>query len=250
MRFWTRRTAHGLRTFHVRENSARRALGAGPHELVSSCAVPLPPPRLDYARDRIEFELRRARRGGAAVAMTVAEEPPAVVAALERLFVLYRERWDRRSREIPRFSTSDEQREWYRRAVGSMAARDEASVVEVWEDRALVASKLGLTSGWGSMFHTTATRPGRRLRGPGHVAMVALVDAAIAAGATIMDLGRGAGTPSGPKRRIGATEVPLASFLFFRSKRAQRALQGATDMRGRVRPAVRVRAVRRTWPFG
>jgi hypothetical protein len=195
----------------------------------------LPPPKLDHARQRVEHVLRRAARRGTRVSVAVAREPEAVAAALERLFALCRERWDGRLNEIPRFSSSEAQRSWHRRAVAGLAVQDRVRIVEVLEDGEPVSSQLNLLFGRGALFHTTATRIGGRLHGPGHVAMLASVEAAMAAGAEVMDLGCGSGEPGGPKFRIGATMVPLASFAAASSQRWQRPLEGALWLRKSAR---------------
>jgi hypothetical protein len=183
----------------------------------------------------VEHVLRRAARRGTGVSVAVAQEPERVALALERLFTLYRERWDGRPNEIPRFSANEAQRSWHRRAVAGLAARDRVRIVEVLEDGELVSSQLNLLFGRGALFHTTATRTGGRLHGPGHVAMLASVEAAMSAGAEVMDLGCGSGEPGGPKFRIGATMVPLASFVAARAERWQRPLEGALWLRKRAR---------------
>src|SRR5919197_5784809 len=96
----------------------------------------------------------------------------------------------------------------------------------------LVASVLGLLSGRGALFHTTATRPGGALRGPGHVAMLTWVEEAAAAGAEVMYLGRGAGQPESPKARLGARAFPLFDVLAARSAGRQSALATVLGVKG------------------
>jgi hypothetical protein len=89
------------------------------------------------------------------------------------------------------------------------------------------------------MFHTTATRLGGRLEGPGHVALLAMVEGAMEAGAEVMYLGRG---PSGPKDRMRPTLVPAGSLFVGRSPATQRALSAGLMLEraaGAVRPLQR-----------
>ena len=203
------------------------------HE-VDGWVVALPPPKLDDLRRKVAYAKRRAARLGASVSVSVAEDPEAVAACLERLFILHRERWRGRSDEMVQFSTTEEQRAWHRRAVVAMAARGEVRLSEVFEDSELVASTLGLLAGRGALFLTPAVRVGGRLRGPGHVAMLAWVESALAAGGKVMNLGSGSGEPEGPKAALGPTLVPCGRLIAARSAAAQRALEGALWLRKAV----------------
>lgn len=197
--------------------------------------TPLPPPKLAVARRRAEYDLRRAARDGADVAVLVAEEPEHVAPALERLFRLHEERWQGRAGALPRFGATEGQRDLYRRAVGALARTGRVRLVEVLEDDVLVAAYLGLVHGRGALFHTTATRPGGRLRSPGHVGMLALVDAASAAGAEVMALGQGSGRSEGPKARIGSQPVPYLTLFAGRTATTQRLVEQGQHLRRRLR---------------
>jgi CelD/BcsL family acetyltransferase involved in cellulose biosynthesis len=198
----------------------------------------VPVPRRDYVHRRIGEDDRRAVRRGAAIRVRTLSSPAEVAEALERLFVLHRERWRNRPGEISRFSTTERQRDWYRRAVGAMAERGHVRVAQVREDDALVASSLGLVAGRGGVSHTTACRPGGRLREPGHWSLFALLDAFEEAGAELADLGWGAAEPGSPKARVGPTQVLYPRFVAARSPAAQRALAallGAREAARRLR---------------
>jgi hypothetical protein len=188
----------------------------------SGWILPIPPPRLGHSQRRAQYEQRRAERRGAHISVAVAETPGAVLPALERLFDLHRQRWDIRPGEIARFSTTARHRDWYRRLVSLLAERREVQVSEVTEDGRVVASVLSFLYGHGSIFHTTAIGHADHLRQRGHVALLACVEAAAAAGADVMDLGWGAGYPGSPKARLGPTQVPIARLLAASSPRRQR----------------------------
>ncbi|MCW2963784.1 MAG: Acetyltransferase domain [Actinomycetia bacterium] len=198
----------------------------------SGWVVPIPPPRLEYAKRRVQYVQRRAERRGARVAVVVAEEAEEVRAALERLFVIHRERWDGRPGEIARFSTTERHRDWYRGLVSLLAARNEVRVCEVSEDGTVVASTLLFLCDRGSAFHTTAIRPANALLRGGHVALLACVEAAASAGAEVMDLGWGACAPESPKARFGPTPVPVARLRAASSPRRQRLFDGLDTAAG------------------
>ena len=105
--------------------------------------APLPPPRMEEALTRFRRDCRRAARRGAEVTLRLASSPDEVVVALERLFVLHVERWRMRGGEIPRFSTTEAHRAWYRRMVAAMAERREVLIAEVMEDGELFATDHG-----------------------------------------------------------------------------------------------------------
>src|SRR5262249_35788637 len=92
-----------------------------------------------------------------------------------------------------------------------MAVRGAVRLVEVFQDGELIASILGLISGRGALFHTTATRVVSHLRGPGHLAMLTLVEEAVSAGAEVLDVGLGGGNPEGPKGKLEPLNVPFVS---------------------------------------
>jgi len=196
----------------------------------SGWMVALPPPRAERVRKNVLYYQRRAVRLGARVSVETRVSPDEVDAALARLFALYEDRWRSRSGTSPWFHT-EEQRAWYRRAVGQMAEAGSVRIVEVFENDYVVATVLGLLAGRGAGFHTTATRLGGRLKSPGHLALLTWTDIARDEGATTMVLGRGAGNQEGPKRKLGAIEVPFATFLVARSEPLQRLLERALRVR-------------------
>lgn len=189
--------------------------------------VDLPPPRLDAVRARSASDVRRATRLGADVSVRTHLASEQVADGLERLFALHEQRWRGRTDAIPRFGADADQRAWYRDAVGGIAARGDARLVEVWEGETLVASTLGLLAGHGALFHTTATRPGGALRRPGHAAMLGWVEAALAAGATTLRLGGLSGDPGGPKAALGAVEHARVQLVAAATPRLQSALRAA-----------------------
>jgi hypothetical protein len=196
--------------------------------------VGIPPTRLDHARDRAAYALRRAERKGAGIRVRTISRENEIRSAFERLVRLYQDRWRGREREGARYSDVAEAPGRYLAMLPALAGAGRVRIVEVYEDAVLAASVLGLLAGRGALFHTTATRPGRALRGPGHVAMLAWVDEAAAAGAEIMYLGRGAGQPEGPKARLGAEPLPLFDVLVAPSARRQAALSALLRVKGAV----------------
>lgn len=197
--------------------------------------APLPPPRWervlrDYQRDR-----RRAGRGGVIVAERVVAAPDDVAAALERLFELHAARWKVRGGEIPRFSTTERHRDWYRRVVAAMAGRGQALIAEVVEDGAVVASELGFLTGRGGVLHTTAMRPGAALEEPGHACQTVLLEATRQNGVEAVDLGLGACEPGSPKASIGPTLVRHERLLAASSRRRQPALAALMRLRTAMR---------------
>jgi len=107
----------------------------------------------------------------------------------------------------------------------AMAACDKVQLVEVFEDGELVASHLGLLADRGALTHTLAIQVGGRLKGPGHVVQLAVVEAAMSVGAEVIDRGRG-GLPGDPKIDLGPRKVPFGTFQAARSPAMQRALEG------------------------
>jgi hypothetical protein len=179
---------------------------------VPGWVVKLPPPGLEKLYRKVNYRIRRARRLGASIDVHTHADPASVRAGLERLFRLHSQRWHGRF-DVSHFSDTGANRARYREVIAAMAAEGRVRIVEVFESGALVASMLGFLAAGGSMFHTTGTRDGGRLRGPGHVAMLAWVEAALAGGAESMHLGRGSCEAEGPKAVLGPTMVP-AGFLF------------------------------------
>jgi len=149
---------------------------------------------------------------------------------LERLFQLHRERWTGRN-DVSLFSETEACRAWHRRAIAPMVSRGAVRIIELMENGELVAAILGLLAGRGAIFHTPATRIGGILRGPGHVAMLAWVDAAMKAGAEVMQLGRGSGEPEGPKGSLGPTMVDCGFLLAGRTHTIHRLLATALWLR-------------------
>jgi hypothetical protein len=199
--------------------------------------IELPPPRLERARSKNGYALRRAARHGAQITVAVRREEHELLGAFQRLSALYRRRWRGREDERDRHSDIIPAAPRYHALLPLLARRDRARIVEVFEGDQLVASTLGFVTGRGALFHTTATEPDGRLRGPGHVAMLAWVEEAMAAGAEVMYLGRGAGEPEGPKMRLGAHEVPLFDVLLARSAVQQRVMEFGTAARAPIRRA-------------
>jgi CelD/BcsL family acetyltransferase involved in cellulose biosynthesis len=193
--------------------------------------MPLPPPRLDYAAHRAEYELRRAARRGAAIEMTVARRPAEIAPALERAFEIHRARWEGDPSAIQRFSSRDADRMWYRRTLGVMAEDDAVRIVEVTEDGQPVAAVVGLQMDAGSMFHIMAVSPHQHLRQPGHIALLGWVNEAAANSASVMDLGWGAGGPNSPKGRFGPERVPIVRLRCAERSRDRILLRRLAAMR-------------------
>ena len=161
--------------------------------------VPVPPPRMEEALTRLGRDCRRAARRGAEVTLRLASTPEEVDLALERLFVLHAERWRMRGGEIPRFSTTEAHRAWYRRVVAAMAERREVVIAEVIEDTEVFATHMAFVFGHGAVMHTTAVRLGGRLDEPGRAPQLHLCVALEEAGVRAIDMGWGACDPGSPK---------------------------------------------------
>lgn len=197
--------------------------------------VPWPAPRLDYARKRTAYELRRANRHGAQIEVRIAAEADAVDAALIRLFRVHRDRWRDRRDEVARVATTAMHRRWNRRTIHRLAAAGRVRVAEVVEDGHTVASCLGLLHGRGGIGHTWAVRPGGVLRQPGHVAVLACVEALAGEGAAVIDLGIGCGEPNTPKARLGSVADPIVAVFAAGEGRRQRRLEAMHEVRSAVR---------------
>jgi CelD/BcsL family acetyltransferase involved in cellulose biosynthesis len=197
----------------------------------SGYLTPLPPPRLEYARSRAAYETRRAERKGVALRVLVSRRPEEVLEAFDRLVALYLLRWGDDRQAGSGYSDVVTERATHRRLLPDLAARDAVRIVEVVDGDHLLASVLGFVHGTGALFHTTATDPTSAVRGPGHLAMLAWVEEAMALGATQMYLGRGGGDPQGPKARLGATEVPLVDVLAATTRLLQPGLGAAAAVR-------------------
>jgi CelD/BcsL family acetyltransferase involved in cellulose biosynthesis len=204
----------------------RRAITTGERWL-----LPWPAPRLDYARSRVAHDLRRAARLGVAVEIRVAAEPEEVARTLARLFRIHRDRWRDRPGETPRFATTRVHRLWNLRTVAAMAAGGHVRIIEVLEDGRPVAGNLGFVHAHGAVGHTQAIRLGGALREPGHVAMLAGLEALAEAGAVGIDLGVTSAEPGSPKARLGPTPDPIRLLLAAASPRRQRAYETIRQLR-------------------
>jgi hypothetical protein len=194
----------------------------------------LPPEPLQRRIRETAYERRRAERLGATVEVKIMQEPDAVGLGLERLFELHEQRWRGRY-EIARFSATEELRAWYRSTVNAMAICGRVRIVEVNENGEPAASLLGFVFGRGALLHTTAVRPGGHLKAAGHIAMLGFVEAAQAAGAAVLDLGRGSGEPGGPKADLAPVRIPFAGLLAGRSWLTQRVLEVPLAFQARFR---------------
>jgi CelD/BcsL family acetyltransferase involved in cellulose biosynthesis len=197
--------------------------------------VSVPPPRMEDALKRFRSDCRRAERRGAEVTMRLSSSPDEVAPALERLFVMHAERWRVRGGEIPRFSTTEAHRAWYRRVLAAMAERGEVLIAEVLEDGEPFALDLGLVSGRGGVMHTTAVRTDGKLAEPGRAVQLRLCLGLEEAGVEALDLGLGACEPGSPKAGLGPTRVVVRRLLAAGSRRSQRTLGAAMALRGLVR---------------
>jgi CelD/BcsL family acetyltransferase involved in cellulose biosynthesis len=196
-------------------------------ELGRRWTVPWPPPRLAYARRRAGFELRRAARRGGEVEVCVAAEPAEVAAALVRLFRVHRDRWSDLPDESLRFARTRALRRWNAAAADAMAAAGNARIAEVAENGRTVGACLGFLHGRGGIAHTQALRVDATLREPGHIAVLACVEALVEAGASRIDLGPGSARPGGPKTRLGAIPEPIHGLFAARDPARQRAFDVA-----------------------
>ncbi len=203
--------------------------------------TPMPPARQEAALKRHRKDLARAARFGSEVGMRRASDPDRVAAALERLFALHAERWRSRSGDVPRFSATEAQRDWFRRVTAAMAERGEARIAEVVENGQLVSSELAFIAGTGGVLHTTATRPGGELKEPGRAVQLEILFELEAAGVRAVDLGLGAGQPGGPKASIGPTRVEVERLLAADSRRAQQLAVAALGLGERLRAGRRRR---------
>jgi GNAT acetyltransferase-like protein len=197
--------------------------------------VPLPPPRVEEALRRFQKDCRRAARRGAEVELRVVASPDEVALALERLFVVHAERWRMRGGEIPRFSTTEAHRAWYRRVVGAMAERGDVLIAEVLEDGEVFGADLAFVAGRGGALHTTAIRLGGRLDEPGRATQLELCRTLEEGGVEALDLGWGACERGSPKSGLGPSRVVVTRLLAAGSKRSQRVLDTTLAVRDRVR---------------
>jgi CelD/BcsL family acetyltransferase involved in cellulose biosynthesis len=182
------------------------------------------------------MDCRRAvRRGAEKIELRLVASPDEIAPALERLFVMHAERWRTRGGEIPRFSTTEAHRDWYRRVVAAMAERGDVLISELREDGELVASSLAFVAGRGAAAHTTAVRVGGKLKEPGRAPQLHLCRALEDIGVEAVDLGPGACEPGSPKAGLGPTRHVVPRLLAAGSRRSQRAVNTALAVRARVR---------------
>ena len=97
--------------------------------------------------------------------------------------------------------------------------------------------------------HTTAIRPGGRLRQPGHAVQLIQLLELEAAGVRAVDLGLGAGEPGSPKASLGPTRIEVDRLLAADSRPGQQIAVAALSLGERLR-ARRTRRRRRTTPSG
>jgi hypothetical protein len=195
----------------------------------------LPPAALSRRARQVAYEQRRAARHGARIDVEVRRDEQGVVEALDRLLVLHKRRWANRDDDLSRFSRLSAEQEWHRRAVAEMVRGKRAIVAEVFEDDRLVGSMLVLLAGRSSLFYTMAVATDGVLRGPGHVAILAAIDAAHEKGATTLHLGRGTGAH---KLRWRPTPVQYTRFAVAPSPGQQRLLTAALGVDGALSPLV------------
>lgn len=212
-------------------------------EPVMGWRLELPGQRLARRRERVAYHLRRAERLGARVEREVHAEPAAIGAALERLLDLHGERWRGRADAVP-FSRHASDRDWHRRAVAAAARAGRARIAEVREDGRSVAAILLLLAGRGATLYAGAISEGGRLKGPGHVAILTAIEAAMAAGAQAVDLGRGeeeykmrfAPAPDPSIRVIAASRAAWQAPLMAALAAQRRAVRARRRLRRR--PAI------------
>lgn len=173
--------------------------------------VDLPAPKIEKLRKKNASRIRRAKKEGVGISIKTYSEPRSIDDALGRLFSLHLSRWKGRN-DISRFSKNSFYRSWTLDLVQELAERNQVRIVEVLENEQPVAMILGFLFGRGAVYHTPAVEPGSVLRGAGHVAMQAWVEAAQEAGAEVMSLGRGSGEPQGPKGALGPSKHPCGIF--------------------------------------
>ena len=196
--------------------------------------VALPSPRVSRLERKSTYSIRRAERLGIDVNVTLVEAPDEVVSALDRFFAVHESRFPPGASGDRRFA-NESARRWYRDTIGGLARESRVFLIEIQESGYLMASQLTLLAGHGALFHGAATRPGGRLRGPGHVLMHLSLQHALDKGARVMDLGQFAGQPGGPKDRVGPSAIPCAHLAIARSARGQRLLNLAIATRKAAR---------------
>jgi CelD/BcsL family acetyltransferase involved in cellulose biosynthesis len=204
-----------------------------------SLVLPAAEAALARRRRDVAYEVRRARGRGAEVSVSVHAAPGEVAGALEILLDLHRRRWEGRV-DVSGFSRDEGDRRLHRRAIPAAAATGMVRLTVVREDGAPVAAVAGLVAGGGGMLYRTAAVPGPVLRGPGIVAIVATIDALVAAGARRVDLGIG---QEMHKRKLSPASEPSDILVVARRRLAQPALTAAVEGRRVARD--RLRSTRR-----
>lgn len=197
--------------------------------------TPLPTARLERVRSDTAYRTRRAARNGVELGVRIARTPGELGPALERHVALHRRRWDGDPTEQPRYSSTERQRDWYRRLVLAMGEHGRARVVEVVANGEPIAAELAFLAGHGAIAHTPACPRGAPLKSPGHIVLLALIDELLASGVTLLDLGLGAGEPGGPKASHGPAEDRQGPVLVGSGPLRHAALVGALALRARLR---------------
>ena len=171
--------------------------------------------------------------------VSVLSGPEEVRDGVEILLDLHRRRWAGRV-DVSGFSRDEADRRMHRNSLPVAARSGMVRLTVVREDGEPVAAIAGLVAGGGGMLYRTAAVPGPVLRGPGIVAIVATVDALIAAGARRVDMGIGSEMH---KRKLAPDPVPSTIIVAARSRAWQPALTAVVE--GRRVARTQVRAVRR-----
>ena len=201
--------------------------------------APIPLPRDAYMRRRIGQDMRQAQRKGAQTEVRIATSRSDIDVALERMFALHHAYWETRPDYIRRFSATEELRALNRRAVLALADSTESFVAEVVENGEVVAARIGLLAGHGLVAHTSATRRHTILKEPGYACLLAQIDHGASRGATVVDLGPGAGGPGTVKGRAGAIHVPIDRVMCARSPGLLRACLSLVRTRDRSQEVLR-----------
>lgn len=173
--------------------------------------VELPAPKIEKLKKKNASRLRRAHREGVKTVVHTHSDVDSIAPALERLFLLHLRRWEGRN-DVSRFSKTPFYRSWTRSLVMELAGLQRVRIIEVTVDEQPAAMVLGFLFGRGALYHTPAVEPDCRLKSAGHIAMQAWVEAAMEAGAEVMNLGRGSGEPQGPKAALGPEKYPCDFF--------------------------------------
>jgi hypothetical protein len=189
--------------------------------------APIPAPRSDHMRASVARDMRQAHRKGAENAVRIATSPADIGPALERMFALHHSYWKTRPDYLSRFSATEELRALNRSAVLALAENGESFVVEVLEDDEPIAASLGLLAGHGL------------LKEPGYASQLAEIDHGASCGATVVDLGPGAGGRGTVKGRVGAVQIPIERIMCARSPAWLETCRSLVMTRDRTRAVVR-----------